>query len=217
MMVRHHPNEATLLSYASGGLPTALSAIVATHLAVCPTCRARVAEAEAIGGVLLDAVAPVVVGAGALDRALAAIDGEAGAEAPITAPSAPATGHHLPHPLGAMLPEDLDSLRWRLVGPGIRQARVGTGEAMVRLLRIAPGRAVPQHSHGGHEMTMIISGSYTDEIGRFMPGDVADLDPEVTHQPVSDADTDCICVIATDAPLEFTGWEPRLMQPLVRI
>lgn len=216
MMIRHHPNEATLLSHASGGLPTALSAIVATHLAVCPTCRARTAEAEAIGGALLSAVEPVEVGAGALDRALAAIDTDM-PEVPREAADAGMHNPDLPRPLGAMLPADLDSLRWWPVGPGIRQARVGTGETTVRLLRIAPGRAVPQHSHGGHEMTLIVSGSYTDEIGRFMPGDVADLDPEVTHQPVSDSDTDCICVIATDAPLEFTGWVPRLMQSLVRI
>lgn len=216
MMIRHHPNEATLLSHASGGLPTALSTIVATHLAVCPTCRARTAEAEAIGGALLSAVEPVELGAGALERALAAIDGDL-PEEPARARAAPDNKHGLPAPLGAMLPGDLDSLRWWPVGPGIRQARVGAGETMIRLLRIAPGRAVPQHSHGGHEMTMIVSGSYTDEIGRFLPGDVADLDPEVTHQPVSDADTDCICIIATDAPLEFTGWVPRLMQSLVRI
>lgn len=216
MMIRHHPNEATLLSHASGGLPTALSAIVATHLAVCPTCRARTAEAEAIGGALLSAVEPVEVGDGALDRALAAIDTDM-PEVPSETADAGMHNPDLPRPLGAMLPADLDSLRWWPVGPGIRQARVGTGETTVRLLRIAPGRAVPQHSHGGHEMTLIVSGSYTDEIGRFMPGDVADLDPEVTHQPVSDADTDCICVIATDAPLEFTGWVPRLMQSLVRI
>lgn len=216
MIIRHHPNEATLLSHASGGLPTALSAIVATHLAVCPTCRARVTEAEAIGGALLSDVDPVDMGADALDRVLAAIDADM-PEVPSEAADAAMHNRDLPRPLGAMLPADLDSLRWWPVGPGIRQARVGSGETTIRLLRIAPGRAVPQHSHGGHEMTLIVSGSYTDEIGRFMPGDVADLDPDVTHQPVSDADTDCICVIATDAPLEFTGWVPRLMQSLVRI
>jgi len=216
MMIRHHPNEATLLSHASGGLPTALAMIVATHLALCPACRARTAEAETIGGVLLSDVEPVGLADGALERALAAIEADVPVE-PASSRDRPAVNGDVPSPLGTMLPGNLDSLRWWPVGPGIRQARVGDGETMVRLLRIAPGRAVPHHTHGGHEMTMILSGSYTDEIGRFMPGDVADLDPEVAHQPVSDADTDCICVIATDAPLEFTGWIPRLMQPLVRI
>lgn len=217
MMIRHHPNEATLLTYASGGLSTSLSTIVATHLGVCLSCRSRAASAEKIGGALLNEVEPVSVSASALDRALARID----APEPTPEPEKPAAdqyGHQgLPAPLGVMLPENLNSLRWWPVGPGIRQARLGEGDAAVRLLRIAPGRAVPHHSHGGHEMTMIISGSYTDEVGRFLPGDVADLDTEVAHQPVSDAATDCICVIATDAPLEFTGWVPRLMQPLVRI
>lgn len=215
MMIRHHPNDATLLTYASGGLSTALSTIVATHLGACPSCRASAARAEQIGGALLSGVEPVDVATSALDRIFDRIDAGKPEQEPTTAPR---FGHQgLPAPLGSLLPEDMDSLRWWPVGPGIRQARLGEGEAAVRLLRIAPGRAVPHHSHGGHEMTMIVSGSYTDEIGRFLPGDVADLDPDVAHQPVSDAATDCICVIATDAPLEFTGWVPRLMQSLVRI
>ncbi|MDF1722425.1 MAG: ChrR family anti-sigma-E factor [Minwuia sp.] len=215
MMIRHHPNEATLLTYASGGLSTALSTIVATHLGLCPSCRARTENAEKIGGALLSDVEQVAMSASALDLVLARIDNAIPVQPEKTVRHC---GHHgLPAPLGDLLPENIDSLRWWPVGPGIRQARLGEGEEAVRLLRISPGRAVPHHSHGGHEMTMIVSGSYTDEIGRFMPGDVADLDPEVSHQPVSDAATDCICVIATDAPLNFTGWVPRLMQSLVRI
>ncbi|WP_416898944.1 MAG: ChrR family anti-sigma-E factor [Minwuia sp.] len=216
MTIRHHPSDTTLLAYAAGGLGEGLSMIVASHLAMCPRCRRQAEVGEKIGGELVDTAAPMALSDRLLDSVLARIgDAAPEPEAP------PAQGRHgVAAPLGAMLPADLSEIRWRTVGPGIRQAKLPGEDGAdlgVKLLRIAPGRAVPQHSHNGHEMTLIVSGSYLDEIGRFKAGDIADLDPDVTHQPVADTGEDCICIIATDAPLAFTGLVPRLMQPFVRI
>jgi putative transcriptional regulator len=85
----------------------------------------------------------------------------------------------------------------------------------VRLFSIAPGTTIPHHSHGGTELTLVLSGSFSDEIGRFGPGDLADLDDSVSHQPVADTNEPCICLIATDERLRFTGMFSRLIQPLV--
>lgn len=217
MPIRHHPAETTLIAYAAGHLDVALSAIVASHLAVCPRCRGRSRLAEGVGGELLETSAPAALRDGALDAVLARVAGAA----PETDPPAPPAGRHgVAAPLGRLLPERLADIRWRTVGPGIRQARLGEAgrdPEGLKLLKIAPGRSVPRHSHRGHEMTLIVSGSYTDELGRFQAGDIADLDGEVDHQPVSDTGEDCICIIATDAPLRFEGWVPRLMQSFVRI
>lgn len=214
--IRHHPGESTLLSYASGALPHGLSLIVAAHLGSCPRCRRTVEMADGMGGALVEDVEPVKISDRSLDLVLQRIEG-----APAEQPAPPVAGRHgVPAPLGAMLPEDLSDMRWRSIGPGIRQAKLpgldGDDDG-VKVLKIAPGRSVPQHSHGGHEMTLIISGSYTDEIGRFQAGDVADLDGDIHHQPVADGAEDCICIIATDAPLSFTGIVPRLMQNFIRI
>lgn len=215
--IRHHPGEATLLSYASGALPHGLSLIVAAHLGACPRCRSTVELADNMGGAFMDAAEPVSVSDRSLEIVMQRIGDPAAEEA-----VRPATAgrHGVPAPLGAMLPEELSDVRWRTIGPGIRQAKLpghdGADEG-VKLLKIAPGRSVPQHSHGGHEMTLIVSGSYTDEIGRFQVGDIADLDGDIRHQPVSDGAEDCICIIATDAPLAFTGIVPRLMQTFIRI
>ena len=73
------------------------------------------------------------------------------------------------------------------------------------------------HTHGGSELTLILRGAYRDAIGHFAPGDVADLDSEVEHQPVTVPGVPCICVAATDAPLRFSGWMARLLQPLVKL
>ncbi len=64
---------------------------------------------------------------------------------------------------------------------------------------------------------MILRGAYDDALGHFAPGDVADLDDAVEHQPVTAAGVHCICVAATDAPLRFSGWMARTLQPLFRL
>jgi len=61
---------------------------------------------------------------------------------------------------------------------------------------------------------MILQGAYDDLLGHFGPGDVADLDGETEHQPVTSPGVACICVAATDAPLKFSGWFARTLQPL---
>jgi len=95
----------------------------------------------------------------------------------------------------------------------IRASGIGGGDLM--LLRIAPGSKLPLHSHRGNELTMILDGAYDDMLGHFGPGDVADLDGETNHQPVTSPGVPCICVAATDAPLKFSGWVARTLQPLL--
>ena len=84
-------------------------------------------------------------------------------------------------------------------------------------MRIAPGTAMPEHGHGGEEITLILSGAYNDNFGRYAPGDVADLDESVEHQPIVEQDAACICLVATEAPTRFKSWPARLLQPLVGI
>ncbi|EGH33543.1 transcriptional activator ChrR, partial [Pseudomonas syringae pv. japonica str. M301072] len=49
----HHPDDATLVSYAAGALSQVISLVTAAHLERCAECRARLRQAEAIGGVLM--------------------------------------------------------------------------------------------------------------------------------------------------------------------
>ncbi|WP_243410257.1 ChrR family anti-sigma-E factor [Pokkaliibacter plantistimulans] len=218
----HHPDDATLVSYAAGGLATALSITVACHLAICPRCRQRVSEADALGGHLLSHLPQQSLSAEHRQAMLDALDKPAADE--------PAAGHRastaiasketsaeaddlLPAPLQHLLGERFSDLKWSTLGPGMKQVKMHVGNSNLRLFKIAPGTCMPLHSHGGSELTLVLRGSYSDEIGRFCPGDVADLDPEVEHQPIADRDQDCICLIATDAPLRFRGIVPRLLQP----
>jgi putative transcriptional regulator len=86
---------------------------------------------------------------------------------------------------------------------------------VLRLLKIAPGVRIPRHTHGDEELTLILRGSYTDEVGDFRRGDLADLDEDVLHAPLATGDEPCICLIATSAPLRFKTIVGRIVQPFI--
>lgn len=223
MTIEHHPDDATLVSYAAGSLDEALSAVVASHLELCARCRRRVEELESLGATMLDDVEPTAMTDGAMDsfqQALESLDDKVlHIHAQRAAPEAPRPeAGRLSGPLARLVGPSFDDVPWKWLAPGIRyhKLRLSEGsEGDLRLLKIAPGRKLPEHGHGGSEMTLILSGSYRDRFGRFGPGDVADLDAEVEHQPVVCSEQACICLVASEHGARFKGWASRLLQPLV--
>ena len=211
MTAIHHPDPSTIMSYAAGSLPESIAMVVACHLSSCEQCCKQLAEAEEIGRSLLEELEPAPMAEGARESMLAMLDTIE--SEPLQPVVCKPTSGNIPAPLQPMLGQDLDKLHWRTLAPGMKQFIVPASEGKLRLLKIAPGTSMPVHSHTGSELTMVLQGSYSDELGRFCAGDVADLDPDIRHQPMVDTHEDCICLIATDAPLKFTGLIPRLLQP----
>ncbi len=213
--IKHHLTEPLLMGYAAGTLPEAFNLVVATHITMCDTCRAALAEYEAVGGeVMLDSN-PVDVAEDALAATLALIDGGTLTETP-----APARAKNsiFPGPLQDYVSGDIDSLKWRKIGGGVSQLVLDTdGDASVRLLRIPAGTAVPDHGHHGTELTLVLQGAFTDEEDRFGAGDVEVANEELHHTPVAEEGMDCICLAATDAPLRFNGLMPRIAQKFIGI
>lgn len=219
MNPHHHLDTVTLLGYSSGALAPAFRVVAATHLALCRQCRAALRDADRVGGSLVQQQQPATLSAGARDAMLARLAAEPAGE-PVAAPEPPSwpDGDRLPPALRPYFGETFSALRWRALAPGVHHIRARPmqgGELM--LLRVAPGRSVPLHSHGGNELTVILRGAYDDVLGHFAPGDAADLDDSTEHQPVTSPGVPCICVAATDAPLRFSGWLARTLQPLFRM
>ena len=73
----------------------------------------------------------------------------------------------------------------------------------MQLIKAAPGASVPEHTHGGSEITLVLRGALIDSTGRYAPGDVADVDEHIEHTPVADAEAGCICAIANEQPTRF--------------
>lgn len=222
MSIHHHLDAATLMRYASGDLDTAFTTVVASHLAMCDACRKSVRLAEAMGGQCLDDAPAPALSDGAFARLSHAIE----AEGAMQTPPAPAEqGHNsrlssdVPLPLSRLVGNSFDDIRWRTIVPGVQRHRIELADthSSLYMLKIGRGRKMPEHGHGGPEMTLVMRGSYSDVLGRYGAGDVADLDEHVEHQPVVDSDEPCICLVATEAPTQFKGIVSRLMQPFVGI
>lgn len=208
----HHFDEALLLDFAAGSLPEGLSVLVATHLSLCPACRAVVADAEAVGGALLELLEPEALAPDALDKVLARLDAEAPAA---SAPEASRDGV-LPPPLRAYLGAELERLDWQLLAPGVELTPLSPrggpeGEAawppgvQVALVRLAPGAVAPRHSHAGIEATVIVQGGFADDSGSYELGDAWIVDASVTHAPVGLPGEACLCLVYLDGPLKPAG------------
>jgi len=214
--IKHHLTDAVLMGYAAGTLPEAFNLLVATHLSLCDTCRARSESFDAVGGEVM-AQTPgndVAMDIDSFAATMSLIAG--GAPDEIRMPRE--HGSILPGPLQDYIGGGLDAVKWRNVGLGVKQAILPTSrDASARLLFIPAGAAMPDHGHKGTEMTMVLQGAFQDEDDYFARGDVEIADSDLHHTPVADIHEDCICLAVTDAPLEFQGLLPKIAQRFARI
>lgn len=221
--VQHHISDELLLDYATGNLTEGWSIAVATHLALCPACRDRLSFMEHTGGQLLEAAdepEAVATPADSWAAMKAKIKTQGASQVAAARPvSAPSDIPVLPEPLRSYLGGDVATLKWKALGRGAYHIPIKTGdsESQVRLLKIPAGKPVPEHSHGGRELTLVLKGAFTDGATVFKRGDVEEADETLTHQPVATPDEDCICLAVTDAPLKFKSLLVRLVQPVLGI
>jgi putative transcriptional regulator len=213
--IKHHLSDQLLMAYSAGSLPEAFNLVVATHISLCDECRARAASFDAVGGALIDDIQAPPASEDSLASVMEKIRRDP--KTPIMA-SRKMANAVFPAPLRDYVMGDLDAVKWRPVGGGVRQAILRTSkEATVRLLHIPAGTAVPDHGHRGTELTLVLKGAFRDEMDRFGRGDIEIANEDLEHTPVAEEGEDCICLAATDAPLRFTGLLPRIAQRFLRI
>lgn len=208
--ITHHIPDDILASYAAGSLPHPYALVVAAHVSLCLDCRSGYEAHQAIGGAVLEDIDVVRVSDDLKERVLAGLD-------------VPVVPEPIYERMGVFPGPVVEALRgksprWRPLGMGIRQCILSSGpQGAARLLHIPPGQAVPDHSHNGVELTLVLQGSFSDETGRFGVGDLEVADQTLEHTPIADPGEPCICLAATDAPLRFAALMPRLLQPFFRI
>jgi len=212
--IKHHLTDEILMAYAAGTLPEAFNLVVATHVSLSDDSRARLYEFEAVGGAILDETQEVALSDGALEATLKLISQRA--KDPIKTERV--SKGIFPKPLQEYVGGDVDAVKWRRMGGGVKQAILSTSkDANVRLLYIPAGAEMPDHGHQGTEMTLVLQGAFIDEGERFARGDIEVANEELHHTPIADIGEDCICLAATDAPLKFNGLVPRVAQKFLRI
>lgn len=210
MSIKHHIPDPLLAAYAAGSLPYVFEVVIATHISMCDSCQAALAAHETTGGLVIESTRAIEVSDDLKSRLLQGLDEEYSPREP-----AKRIGSY-PGPVAELMQGNTP--RWRSLGGGVRQDILSNGEdGSVRLLFIPPGTAVPDHGHNGMELTLVLEGSFSDETGHFGVGDLEVAYEDLDHTPMAGPDRPCICLAATDAPLKFNSWLPRLLQPIFRI
>jgi putative transcriptional regulator len=214
-MVKHHPSPDFLTDFAAGTLPVPQAACISAHLNYCDSCRKSAEQLQTIGGVLMEQLSPVAVSETVLDTVLARLDDPA----PLAfASQGVREQEDLPGLLSRIINGDFTQLVWKRITRSLSVSYLKTGDSDYEfaLYRIAAGGRIPDHDHGGSEMTLVLEGGFADESGTYHPGDFIFRKASETHAPVAIDGEECICLAVLDAPLKFTGWH-RWMNPFIQL
>jgi anti-sigma factor ChrR (cupin superfamily) len=107
--------------------------------------------------------------------------------------------------LGA-LRVDPDLLSWEPFRPGIRVHwlyRTGPDGPASAFLRYEPGASVPMHRHPGTEHLFVLSGSQSDEHGRYAAGSLVVNPPGSRHSVRSEEG--CLVLLVWEKPVVLEG------------
>jgi putative transcriptional regulator len=228
----HHLTDDLVFRYAAGMLDEAISLVIASHLTFCTACQALMAEAELLGGQLLEDLPATDVDATTWQKTLARLETNPASREDLRIrsqqPKTPSSSDRAmasslenlwPTPLRPYLTAPLDRLPWRRLGPGMRDLELirNKSGSTARLLYFGAGKSVFEHGHRGNELTLVLQGSYVSNGNWFVRGDIECSDQETLHRPVAGTEADCICLAVIDAPLRFSSIIGRLLQPLIGI
>ena len=208
--------DALLLDYATGALSRPLEILVETHLAMNEESSQSMRMLMQLGGILLEDCEPVSLSEGALENVMSQLGRY---DTDTTKDSAKIHSHNewLPRPVANYVPSADCKKSWRRAGIGIMEADIDFGETggQAKIYRIAPGTAVPIHTHTGAEVTLVLSGGFTDETGSYGPGDISIQEAGGEHQPVADDDGECIVYAVNEGQIRLTGPIGRVLNLLV--
>ncbi len=215
--VHHHPDEDLLWDYHCGAIKPGASLLVRAHIEICPHCQDELKVFEGLGGVFLERMEGVALTETALDLALARIERPAEAlPRPVRKQPVFLRGFALP-PSVAEAP--VTGRYW--AAPGVWIAPINTGETDRRvktyLMFVKAGMIMPEHTHEGQEMTLLLKGGFTDTYGTVETGDFVVRTEADSHSPAIAADEDCLCLVMQTAPIVPKTWLGKILQPFARI
>lgn len=233
-MPQHHPSLSVLLQYSAGNLNPALALCVSTHLHHCKACQKAVQLLDCYGGELIEQAKPAKVSSNSFDRVMKAINEAEAAKAleetlPLEESALSANGRkrvvpsalsayasHLPAPLQPTLQANAKS-EWTKLSSCLdaMHIKVGQDQYEANFHRIARGGKVLEHDHKGHEVTVVLYGSFSDENGSYQVGDYVERMSGERHTPTATQDSECLCLSVVDAPVKLTGVLNRIINPFI--
>jgi len=215
-MAKLHPDLDLMMEYSAGTLPLAQSTCVSVHVGNCEHCQRLSAQLSEVGAAMFENLEPVSVGQGQLDAVLARLD-----EEPPLKYTLANSGENSVTPaiLQRLMKGDFSDLTWKSIGKTLRISYLKTGDPdhELALYHIKAGGRIPEHGHRGTEMTLVLEGAFSDADGSYQAGDFIVRRPGEVHSPMALQSEDCICVAVLDAPLKFTSWKFRWLNPFLKL
>jgi putative transcriptional regulator len=215
--MKYHPDQDWLEQHAAGALPLSLALGISVHLSFCAECRRQVESLQGLAAVLMTQLEPLPVADQLFERIWETIET---APAVAAAPIEVEAGHNpIPKPLRQWIPQGYDQLQWSNATPGLRVAPIRLRDDSgfrVALHRMKPGGKVAKHDHRGQEMTLVLSGAFSDESGLYSDGDFVLRGPSQRHEPIASMNDECICLTIQEAPIKFTGFFWRWVNPFLK-
>lgn len=220
--VKHHPTLSVLEQFCEGRLTAEVALLIATHIDMCPHCqqlqhdiKTDLASSWAAEPVSTEIDASQMAAMFDSIVNMPSLPASAAAATVAKATTLEYAGEQF------ALPRALQRLaakrsKWLTLG-GIATARLPSGDPHhMSLLFISEHTKVPQHTHQGMEMTLILAGEIEDENGRYVAGDLIVASSDHTHTPRNVQQQPCLCLSVLSAPLTFTDGMTRLLNPLQR-
>ena len=215
-MATFHPELDLLTEYTAGNLPLAQAACVSAHMNYCDQCQRTSSQLQDLGAVMFDALQGEPVGDAQLDAVLARLD-----DVPPLSYAKPETGAvgRTPAILQRLMSGDFSDLTWKKITRTLSISYLKTGDPNYEfaLYHIKAGGKIPEHTHRGSEMTLVLEGGFSDADGSYDQGDFIFRQATDVHAPTALQSEDCICLAVLDAPLKFTSWKYRWMNPFVQL
>ncbi len=212
-MANHHPSPELLTAFSAGNLQLSHALCVSTHIEYCEQCKINLQRLNNMGAQLFENLEPAKAPDHLKDSVLAKLDDSP----PATPPPPVKKNSSVPRCLQQFIPDGYHSLAWKHISASIQAVKLCMDNgAKVEMLRIKPGGKAATHTHTGDEYTMVLEGSFSDESGIYCQGDFIVRDGRHKHKPIATKDKACICLTVTDAPIEFTGFFTRWLNPLIR-
>lgn len=215
-MATFHPELDLLTEYTAGNLPLAQAACVSAHMNYCDQCQRTAGQLQDLGAVMFDALQGEPVGDAQLDAVLARLD-----DVPPLSYAKPETGAvgRTPAILQRLMSGDFSDLTWKKITRTLSISYLKTGDPNYEfaLYHIKAGGKIPEHTHRGTEMTLVLEGGFSDADGSYDQGDFIFRQATDVHAPTALQSEDCICLAVLDAPLKFTSWKYRWMNPFVQL
>lgn len=215
-MAMHHPDTRLLNEYAAGTLPLAQSVCISLHLNYCDQCKRTVHKLQKMAAAMFEDLSPKQVDDSLLNTVFARIDEE---PEPLRYAPPAQTEDGYPSLVQRLMHRDYHDLEWQRISSNLRISRLRTGDQdnEFALYHIKAGGTVPTHTHKGNELTLVLEGGFSDDEGHYTQGDFLFRDASHQHNPTADQDGDCICIGVLDAPIKFTDWKYRAVNPFLKL